>query len=78
MSSTLLGDVSYAGAGISHRTADETGGSSSADLGPNPATLVVDWLKDQLDGKPIMSQHALIDLAGQARVSGFEDYTRTV
>ena len=54
------------------------GGSSSADLGPNPATLAADWLKDRLDGKPMESQHILIDMAGQTQVSSFADYARTV
>ena len=78
MPSTLIRDVSYAGAGISHRTADEAGGSSSVALGPNPATLVVAWRNDRLDGKPMANQYVLLDLAGQARVSGFEDHVRTV
>ena len=53
-------------------------GSSSADLGPNPATLMADWLKDRLDSKPMESQHVLIDMAGQAQVSSFADYARAV
>ena len=54
------------------------GGGSSADLGPNPATLMADWLKDRLDGKPMESQHILIDMAGQAQVSSFADYARAI
>ncbi len=54
------------------------GGSSAADLGPNPATLIADWLKDRLDDKPMASQHVLIDLAGQAHASSFADYTRVI
>ena len=56
----------------------DLGGSSSADLGPNPATLAADWLKDRLDGKPMESQHILIDLAGQTQVGSFADYARMV
>lgn len=54
------------------------GGSSSADLGPNPATLMADWLKDRLDDKPMESQHVLIDMTGQSQVSKFEEYARAV
>ena len=54
------------------------GGSSSADLGPNPATLMADWLMDRLNDKPMESQHILIDMAGQRQVSSFADYVRTV
>lgn len=54
------------------------GGSTSADLGPNPATLTADWLYDRLNGKPMESRHILIDLAGQQQVSSFADYARPV
>ena len=54
------------------------GGSTSADLGPNPATLTADWLHDRLNDKPMESRHILIDMAGQAKVSGFADYARPV
>jgi hypothetical protein len=49
------------------------GGSSSVELGPNPATFVADWLKDCLDGKPMKSQHILVDMAGQTHISSFEE-----
>ena len=54
------------------------GGSASSDLGPNPQTLIADWLKDRLDGKPMASQHTLIDMTGQAQASTFADYARAV
>ncbi len=49
------------------------GDSSSADLGPNPATFMADWLKSCLDGKPMESKHIWIDMAGQAQESSFEE-----
>lgn len=54
------------------------GGSSSSDLGPNPQTFIADWLLDRLNGKPMESQHILIDMAGQPQVSSFTDYIRAV
>jgi fermentation-respiration switch protein FrsA (DUF1100 family) len=54
------------------------GGSSSSDLGPNPQTFIADWLLDRLNGKPMESQHILIDMAGQPQVSGFADYVRAI
>ncbi len=52
------------------------GGSSSVELGPNPATFVADWLKDRLDGKPMESQHILVDMAGQTHISIFAQARR--
>lgn len=49
------------------------GDSSSAELGPNPATYMADWLKSRLDGKPMESKHIWIDMAGQAQESSFEE-----
>ena len=54
------------------------GGSSSADLGPNPQTYIADWLLDRLNDKPMESRHILIDMAGQPQVSSFADYVRAV
>ena len=54
------------------------GGSSSSDLGPNPQTYIADWLLDRLNGKPMESQHILIDMAGQPQASSFADYVRAV
>ncbi|MDE2940662.1 MAG: alpha/beta hydrolase [Chloroflexota bacterium] len=54
------------------------GGSSSSDLGPNPQTYIADWLLDRLNGKPMESQHILIDMAGQTQASGFSDYARAI
>jgi hypothetical protein len=34
---------------------------------------VADWLKDRLDGKPMESQHILVDMGGQTHVSSFEE-----
>ena len=54
------------------------GGSSSSDLGPNPQTYIADWLLDRLNGKPMESQHILIDMAGQTQTSSFADYARAI
>ncbi len=49
------------------------GDSSSAALGPNPATYMADWLKNCLDGKPVESRHTFVDMAGQTKVTSFEE-----
>ncbi len=52
------------------------GGSSSAELGPNPANYLANWLKDRLDGKPMESRHVFVDLAGQTHVTSFDEAGR--
>ena len=52
------------------------GDSSSAELGPNPANYLSNWLKDRLDGKAMESRHIFVDMAGQTHVTGFEEAAR--
>ncbi|MFB3092215.1 MAG: alpha/beta hydrolase family protein, partial [Dehalococcoidia bacterium] len=52
------------------------GGSSSAELGPNPANYLANWLKDRLDGKPMESRHVFVDLAGQTHGTSFDEAGR--
>ena len=49
------------------------GGSSAAELGPNPANYLANWLKDRLDGVPMESRHIFVDLAGQTHVTSFDE-----
>jgi pimeloyl-ACP methyl ester carboxylesterase len=42
---------------------------NSVRLGENRATMVADWLKDRLDGKPAASERVFIDSAGRATVT---------
>jgi len=52
------------------------GGSSAAELGPNPANYLANWLKDRLDGKPMESRHVFVDLAGRTHVTSFDEVAR--
>ena len=45
---------------------------------PIPRTYIADWLLDRLNGKPMESQHILIDMAGQPQISSFAEYVRAV
>ena len=42
---------------------------ASVQLGQNRATLIADWLKDRLDGKPAASERVYIDSTGRATVT---------
>ena len=48
-------------------------GSSSVELGPNPANYMADWLLARLNGEPMETQHMFVDMAGQVKVSSFEE-----
>ena len=48
-------------------------GSSAANLGPNQATFVADWLRDRFDGKPMQTKHMKVDANGQVHESTFEE-----
>ena len=38
-------------------------------LGENRATMIADWLKDRLDGKPAVSEKLFIDSTGRSTVT---------
>ena len=42
---------------------------TSVQLGENRATMIADWLKDRLDGKPANSERVYIDSSGRATVT---------
>ena len=42
---------------------------ASTKLGENRATMIADWLKDRLDGKPAASERVDIDSTGWATVT---------
>ncbi len=42
---------------------------ASVQLGENRATMIADWLKDRLDGKPAVSERVFIDSTGRATVT---------
>jgi|GEM_PF-5339421 hypothetical protein len=48
--------------------------TSSTALGPNPQTYIADWLRDRLDGRPMASQHMLVDMMGQVHGTAWEEH----
>ena len=45
--------------------------ASSAALGENRESLVYDWLRDRVDGKPVASQRVFVDNRGQRNVTPY-------
>lgn len=47
------------------------GNAASAELGESRESLVYDWLRDRVDGKPVTSERVLIDSRGQMNVTPY-------
>ena len=45
------------------------GASQASALGENPGTLICDWIKDRMDGKPMKSEKVFIESTGRANVT---------
>lgn len=57
---------------VVYQDADHSiGNASSAELGPARDSLVYDWLRDRVDGKPLTSERILIDNRGDRIVRPF-------
>lgn len=45
--------------------------ASSADLGESPESMVYDWLRDRVDGKPMSSERILVDSRGNMNATPY-------